>query len=211
MARETVGQISIFDFIKPSEPDIILHPGEHVYKVIKGDIIEYEVEDWTYTCGEHDRGYGLVYIDPENPNSEFHTYSRAWNSSFEGENQYIFRDRKEAEQKAKENLKRYEHILAEDIKPNKVVAYEFTYYGGKRIYFYAELSDGSVYRDSDGCFAHIGKAETEIATFNRGMKAKEEQLGITRLIDYKPKFKNMYECEDRNWKYAESGYGKWGI
>ena len=202
------GQMNIFDFMERDEPPILLEPGEHVFEVVKGTIYEYEVEDWTYTCGEddQDRGYGLIVIDPDKPDSNFHTYSRVWNSSLECKNPSFFRSKDEAMRKAADNLKQIKYILAGDIKPNKTVAYEFDYYGRKQIYFYAELPDGSVYRDSDGCVAHIGKAKTEIETFNRGMKAKEEQLGITRLTDYKPKFKDMYEANYCDWEYAEASF-----
>ena len=202
------GQMNIFDFIEKNEPPILLEPGEHIFEVVKGTIYEYEVEDWTYTCGEddQDRGYGLIVIDPDKPNSDFHTYSRVWNSSLECKDPSFFRNKDEAMQKAADSLKQIKYILAGDIKPNKVVAYEFNYYGRKQIYFYAELPDGSVYRDSDGCVAHIGKAEVEIETFNRGMKAKEEQIGITRLADYKPKFKDMCECKYKHWLYAEPSF-----
>jgi len=204
------GQMDIFDFIKKDEPEIILQPGEHIYKVLKGDIIEYEVEDWTYTCGEDDRGYGLIYIDLEDPDSDFHTYSRVWNSSFEGEGQYFFRDKKAAEHKVRENLKNIEHILAKDMKPVKVVAWELMSNGHKHVEWYAVLDNGLIYFDYGSIYKHIG-TEKEIKKFMKVIadnknRAKHSEF---ELFDYKPQFKNMFKCNDHDWVYAESRFGEW--
>lgn len=203
---ECTGQTSIFDFIKDLESEIKLHPGEHVWKVLKGDIFEYEVEDWTYTCGDGDRVYGLIYIDPEDPNSEFHTYSRAWNSAL-GES--IFKSIEDAKKKAAENLNKYEHILAADINPKRVVAYEIIANGYTSKAWYAELDDNLFYFNYGSMYYHIGPEE-EIKEFNRKISSYKEltKYRSTReLKDFKPKFENMYKCNHDKWLYAGARYG----
>jgi hypothetical protein len=198
---ECTGQTSIFDFIQDnSEPEILLHPGEHVWKVILGDIFEYEVEDWTYRCGEGNRGYGLIYIDPEDPNSEFHTYSRAWNDTI-GVN--IFRTLEEAHIQAAKNLSTYEHILSDELKPVKVVAYEITYNGLTSVDWYADLGNGLVYFHYGSLYDHIGK-DKEIKSFERSLYKREvgRLEKPVEIKDYKPNFKNMYKCNHGDWIYT---------
>lgn len=197
------GQTSIFDFLENPEPPVLLKPGQRVYKVIKGDIQEYEVEDWTYTCGESDRGYGLIFIDPDHPDRNFHTYGRAWNSTL---NIRIFQTLEEAEKKAAENLKHYDHILAADMKPKRVVAYKITRNSLTSVDFYAELDDYLIYFKYASTYDHIGTAK-EIQEFERHLeKGIATNYQREELTDYTPKFKNMYRCDHDRWLYASAGY-----
>ena len=62
------GQISLMDmmnfFTQPDEkePSVLLSEGQHVYKVIRGDVEEHIVTGETWTCGENNRGYRLKRI-----------------------------------------------------------------------------------------------------------------------------------------------------
>lgn len=197
---ECTGQTSIFDFIQDnSEPEILLHPGEHVWKVILGDIFEYEVEDWTYLCGENDRGYGL--IDLENSTENLHTYSRAWNSSIDVD---TFRTIEEAHIQAAKNLKVYTHILSSDMKPKKVVAYKTEYRGFENVNWYADLGDGLIYFKYGSLYDHIGLKD-EIEQFEKKLYENKGNISWyepVKLEDYNPDFKNMYRCNNKDWIYA---------
>lgn len=186
------GQMSIFDFMERDEPAILLKPGEHVWEVLVGDAFEYEVEDWTYLCGEKDRGYGL--IDLESSNGNFHTYSRAWNSTI---GVTIFKTFEEAMVEAKKNLEKVEHILAEDMNPKKVVAFTSNRWRTEYVEWYAELGDGLFYYHYGSMYDHIG-SEKEIRKF----KEKLCECEGVEVKDYHPTFKNMYKVDDKEWLYA---------
>lgn len=203
---ECTGQTSIFDFIQDnSEPEILLHPGEHVWKVILGDIFEYEVEDWTYLCGKNDRGYGL--IDLENSTKQFHTYSRAWNSTI---GSTVFKNVKDAKHKAEENLSVYEHILVKDMNIKDIVAYEVTTLTRTHTYWYGKLKNGIFYFHYGSTYDHIGN-EKEIHEFERSLfsgKRYDNYKEPVKLHSYEPSLKNMYKCNNHDkWLYAEAKYG----
>lgn len=206
---ECEGQTDIFDFIKEPEPEILLAPGEHVWKVVRGDILEYEVEDWTYTCGKEkeNRGYGLIYIDPEKPDSDVRTYSRAWNTTI---GNTVFKSIDEAKKKAAENMKIYEHILASDMHPKKIVAYEIIANGHRNVEWYAELDNDLIYFNYGCMYCHIG-TKKEIKEFDKKISSYKELTqyrSMRELKDFEPRFENMYKCKDHeNWLYAGARYG----
>lgn len=193
------GQMSIFDFMERDEPAILLKPGEHVWEVLVGDTFEYEVEDWTYLCGEKDRGYGL--IDLESSNGDFHTYSRAWNSTI---GVTIFKTFEEAMVEAKKNLEKVEHILAEDMVPKKVIAFTSNRWRTEYVEWYAELGDGLFYYRYGSMYDHIG-SEKEIRKF----KEKLCECEGVEVKDYHPTFKNMYKVDDKGWLYAGAKFFKY--
>lgn len=55
------GQMSIFDLLRKEEPKspILLHPGDKVYLVVRGDIEEHTVLNRTWELSGGDRGYDL--------------------------------------------------------------------------------------------------------------------------------------------------------
>lgn len=190
-------QMSIFDFRAEEDiPPILLKPGDHVWKVVIGDIFEYEVEDWTYLCGENDRGYGL--IDLECSTKDFHTYSRAWNSII---GVTIFKTFEEAFLKAKKNMEEVEHILAENMKPKKVVAFTSPRWRTEATDWYAELGDGLFYYHYGSMYDHIG-SEKELRKFKKEFCERE---GV-EVKDYHPTFKNMYKVKNQEWLYAGAKY-----
>ncbi len=199
---ECEGQMTIADYLS-GEPEILLKAGEHVWKVVLGDIFEYEVEDWTYLCGKGDRGYGL--IDIESSTKDFHTYSRAWNSSLGASD---FKCREDAERLAAQNLKKCEHILAKNMNAERIVAYQVEYRGHDHVDWYAELGNGLIYYQYGSMYDHIG-TEKEIENFERKLYENRGNISWNepvRLEDYQPNFKNMYKCKKENWLYAGAKY-----
>lgn len=57
------GQISIMDLLAPvirtAEIPCLLHEGQTVYKVVRGDVETHTVQKRTWTCGGNNRGYDL--------------------------------------------------------------------------------------------------------------------------------------------------------
>jgi len=190
------GQMSIFDLLRKEEPKspILLHPGDKVYLVVRGDIEEHTVLNRTWGLSGGDRGYDL-------------DSWQTWNSKI---GRTTFTSYEDAEKAASEYIatNATDVILAKDIKPVKVVAYSYIFYEREIIYFYAILDDGTVYRHSDGTYDHISKdAEYEINYFEERMNMTKDRTDITILEDYKPTFKNMYKIDKKdNWLYAAARY-----
>ena len=191
------GQMNLFEWLHQQamplqeESPILLHPGDKVYLVVRGDIEEHTVLNRTWELSGSDRGYDL-------------DHWTTWNSKI---GRTTFTSYKDAKKAANEYIttNATDVILAKDIKPVKVVAYSYIYYEHEIIYFYAILEDGTVYRHSDGIYEHIGKdAKYEINYFEERMNMKKD---ITILEDYKPTFNNMYKVDKNdNWLYAAARY-----
>nr|DAN90415.1 MAG TPA: hypothetical protein [Bacteriophage sp.] len=188
------GQISIMDLLAPvirtAEIPCLLHEGQTVYKVVRGDVETHTVQKRTWTCGGNNRGYDL-------------DGDVTWNSQI---GKIIFTSREPAERVAQEYLAEYEHILAENIRATGVIAYRYEYRGREIVQSYSILEDGTFYFKYGSMYEHIGK-EVEIKKFE-----EERQHCIERndtyavLENYKPQYKNMYKCGHSSWVYAEARY-----
>lgn len=200
--KDIVGQISLTDLMdffasqsKPEEPQIMLHEGQKVYKVIRGDVEEHIVTGESWICGENERGYRLKRVAG--------CWDVTWNRSI-GVN--VFTDLQEANAKAHEYIAENDCLLSGDIKAKEVVAYKYVYDGREIIRFYAVLDDDSVYYDYGSMYDHIGTNE-EIKKFKNEMNEnRKRQSGYKEISDYKPVFSNMYKCKYGTWKYAEARY-----
>ena len=119
------GQISIMDLLAPvirtAEIPCLLHEGQTVYKVVRGDVETHTVQKRTWTCGGNNRGYDL-------------DGDVTWNSQI---GKIIFTSREPAERVAQEYLAEYEHILAENIRATGVIAYRYEYRGREIVQSYS--------------------------------------------------------------------------
>lgn len=201
--KDIVGQISLTDLfnfmspqVKKEEPPILLHEGQKVYKVVRGDVEEHIVTGKkSWVCGENNRGYWLKKISG--------CWDVTWNSSI-GVN--VFTDLQEANAKALEYIAENDCILSGEIKAKEVVAYKYVYDGREIRRFYAVLDDGSVYYDYGSMYAHIG-TEKEIKEFEiEKVDNRKRHSDYEEITDYKPVFANMYKCKYGTWKYAEARY-----
>lgn len=195
------GQISLMDmmnfFTQPDEkePPVLLSEGQHVYKVVRGDIEEHIVTGETWTCGEGNRGYRLQRVGG--------CYDCTWNTQID--DSVVFTDRMRAEHDAEKYLSENEHIIGENIKAKKVVAYRYIYNEREIINFYAALENGDVYFHYGSMYEHIGKSK-EIDKFEEDRNKHIESDGYMDLDCYKPEFANMYKCKHDSWIYAEARY-----
>lgn len=202
--KDIVGQISLTDlmnFISPqpkaSEPPILLHQGQKIYKVVRGDVEECIVADEkSWICGENNRGYRLKRLSG--------CWDVIWNRSI-GLN--AFTDFQEANAKAKQYIAENDCIIGGDIKPKYVAAYKYLYDGREIINFYAILDDDTVYYHYGSKFEHIGTVN-EIKLFekdrNVDMKCHD---GYEEIPGYQPVFANMYKCNGHDtWIYAAARY-----
>lgn len=199
--KQIDGQISLtdlFDLMPPQtktmEPPILLHEGQKVYKVVRGDVEECIVTGRSWVCLETDRGYTLKQIGG--------CWDTAWNSSI-GEN--LFTDPKEASEKAEHYLIENDHIRADDIKAKEVFAYKYLYNDREITRFYAVLEDDTVYYKYGSMYEHIGTMK-EMSEFKKDMHNDRKRDGYEEIADYLPVFANMYKCRHNTWLYAAARY-----
>lgn len=200
--KDIEGQISLtdlFELISPQqkfdEPPILLHEGQRVYKVVRGDVEEHIVTGESWTCGEENRGYRLKRVGG--------CWDCTWNTQIN--NRVVFTDRIRADQEANKYLSENEHILAKDIRATNVVAYRYKYNDNEFVDFYAVLKNGDVYYHYGSMYEHIGDKK-EIKSFE---KKKHECMGrnvCEEIEDYQPVFHNMYKRKNEKWKYAAARY-----
>lgn len=187
------GQLSLMDLLNPiaidNKPPILLQEGQTVYKVVRGDVETYVVQNRTWTCGKNERGYDL-------------DGGVMWNHQLD---KVVFTLREPAEQVAQKYLAEYEHILAEDIKAAEVVAYRYECYGREVIQSYSILENGTFYFKYGSMYEHIGN-KTEIKKFEEGRQCCKRNDNYAVLKNYEPQYKNMYKCEHSSWMYAEARY-----
>ncbi len=191
------GQMNLFEWLHQQamplqeESPILLHPGDKVYLVVRGDIEEHTVLDRTWELSGGDRGYDL-------------DHDMTWNCRI---GKTTFTDFKDAEKVANEYIAANDVILAKDIKTVKVVAYSHAGYEDDVINYYAILENGNIYYSYGCIYEHIG-TDTEIKKFEVGMANDiKNHKDITILEDYKPTFKNMYKVDKKdNWLYAAARY-----
>lgn len=193
------GQMNLFEWLHQQamplqeESPILLHPGDKVYLVVRGDIEEHTVLDRTWSLSGGNRGYDL-------------DHWQTWNSKI---GKTTFTCYEDAEKTANEYIAANENdvILAKDIKPVKVVAYSYAGYEDDVIDYYAILEDGNIYYSYGSMYEHIG-TDAEIKKFEQGMaESIKNHKNITILEDYKPTFKNMYKVDKKDsWLYAAARY-----
>lgn len=200
--KDIEGQISLTDLfnfmspqVKKEEPPILLHEGQRVYKVVRGDVEEHIVTGESWTCGESNRGYRLKRVGG--------CWDCTWNSSI-GLN--VFTDLREAQEKAEQYIRDNDCIRAEDINAKDVVAYKYLYHGCEVINFYAVLDDNTVYYYYGSMYEHIGNKK-EINRFEQDRNAREKNnVGYEEISNYQPVFANMYKCNHDTWIYAAARY-----
>ena len=192
------GQLSLLDMLEqtlpPTEPPVLLVPGEIVYKVVLGDIEQSVVTPETWLCGRDNRGYRL---------KKENCWDVTWNTQI---NKVVFTTPEPAMQVAGQYLKENEHILAKDICATKVEAYQCEYDSRTINNFYALLENGTVYFHYGSMYEHIG-CQKEINSFEENRKRHVNSNGYIELTDYKPKYSNMYKFQSsNNWLYAAARY-----
>lgn len=200
--KDIVGQISLTDLfnfmspqVKKEEPPILLHEGQKVYKVVRGDVEEHIVTgEKSWVCGENNRGYRLKRISG--------CWDVTWNRSI-GVN--VFTDLQEANVKAEKYIAENDCILAGNIKAKAVVAYRYLYDGREIIQYYAVLDDEAVYFHYASQYRHIGKKK-EIIQFEKDREKNRKREEYEEIEDYQPVFANMYKCKNDSWIYAEAKY-----
>lgn len=193
------GQMNLFEWLHQQamplqeESPILLHPGDKVYLVVRGDIEEQTVLDRTWELSGGDRGYDL-------------DHWQTWNSKI---GKTTFTSFEDAEKAANEYIAANANdvILAKDIKSVKVVAYSYAGYEDDVIDYYAILESGNIYYNYGCLYEHIG-TDIEIKKFEENMANNiKNHKDINILEDYKPTFKNMYKVDKKdNWLYAAARY-----
>lgn len=193
------GQMNLFEWLHQQamplqeESPILLHPGDKVYLVVRGDIEEHTVINRTWELAGGDRGYDL-------------DSWQTWNSKI---GRTTFTSYEDAEKAANEYIATNvsDVILAKDIKPVKVVAYSYAGYEDDVIDYYAILEDGNIYYRYGSLYEHIG-TDIEIKKFEKDMADTiKNHKDIIILEDYNPIFKNMYKVDNKdNWLYAAARY-----
>jgi len=205
-------QMSIFDFINPkTEPPILLLKGQIAYKVVRGEVEEFEVYDEkSWLCGEEnqERGYRLK--------KDF-GYDCTWNGNIEVD---VFTEKESAILKAQEYIKTHDVILSESIKAVEVKAYSYVRDCDNREMksFYAIIPDGKAYIKQFMSYEHIidyGSVENARKELKKTFcKQQEFEYCNPQEIDYTPTFKNMYLCNKKadwvKWNYAEARYSGCG-
>lgn len=197
--RGVAGQISLFGYMltnkETADPPILLHEGQKVYKVIRGDVEESIVTgEKSWICGENNRGYRLKRCAGG--------WDVTWNNSI-GIN--TFTNLQEAKEKANNYLAKNNCILAENIKAKEVVAYRYLYDGREIIQYYAVLDDEAVYFHYASQYRHIGKKK-EIIQFEKDREKNRKREEYEEIEYYQPVFANMYKCKNDSWIYAEAKY-----
>ena len=203
--KDIVGQISLTDLMdffasqpKPEEPQIMLHEGQKVYKVVRGDVEEHIVTGESWICGENERGYRLKRVAG--------CWDVTWNSSV---GVYVFTDLQKANAKAEQYIAENDCILADNIIAKEVVAFRYLYDGRENISFYAILEDDTVYFHYGSTYEHIGKKD-EISKFESERNKSVKREGYEEIADYHAVFHNMYKCTDNEWIYAAARYQYFG-
>lgn len=198
------GQINLLDYIDANmdihipksnnEPPILLHHGDIVYVVIKGDVEEYYVYDEkSWLCGEGERGYRLK--------QHCGGYDCCWNKSI---GVSVFKKYEDAIEKANEYIENSNCMKSSEIIAEKTVAFKYkrSVDDKELIAFYADIGNGLLYIKDFITYHHI--CENELSVIKEFMKQDRMKEAIE--IEYKPTFKNMYPVKDKNdtWKYCEA-------
>ena len=206
------GNASKFKFTEKAcaatlEPPILLEKGQKIYKVVRGEVEEFEVYDEkSWLCGEEkqERGYRLK--------KDF-GYDCTWNKSIGID---VFIEKENAMLKAQEYISTHDVILSESITAIEAKTYSYIRNCDSREMksFYAILKDGKAYIKNFMTYEHIidfGSVENARKELRKAFyKQQEFEYYNLQEIDYSPTFKNMYLCNKKadfvKWNYAEARY-----
>lgn len=198
---ECNGQMSIEDYLKENEPNCIncvLNPGQVAYEAYKGEVKEHTVLDEKWYI-EHLETYGnRTKVDGH--------YGIVFNSEIDVK---VFSERKQAEELAEKYLQSHDVIRLTDIHPAKTVAYSFYDELLERdsIAFYSELDNGMLYVKEFKTYEHLMLEKHKKKAIKQFMEQQEFHYNHPQLIEYSPKFKNMYCIHaEYDWDYAEAGH-----
>lgn len=205
---DIVGQIDLWSFFntiapqKNGEPPILLKEGNHIYKVVKGDVREFVVEHHSFICGDNkdNRGYFLTEINNVN------CHDTVWNSDIE---KTIFFNKEKAEKKAEEYLKSHDVVLVKDMNILDTVAFSYIRACDERemIAFYCELDNGMLYMKEFMTYASLHLKEHKGRAIKKFMEQDEFKYYNPRQIQYVPKLKNMYRIKTKyDWDYSEASH-----
>lgn len=194
--------MSIEDYLKENEPNCIncvLNPGQVVYETYKGEVKEHTVLDEKWYI-EHLETYGnRTKVDGH--------YGVVLDSDIGTK---VFLKRKQADELAEKYLQSHNVIRSEDIHPIKTVAYSFYNELLERdtIAFYSELDNGMLYIKEFMTYEHLVLEKNKKKAIKRFMDQHEFQHNDPQLIEYEPKFKNMYRINilRYDWDYAEADH-----
>jgi len=197
-----VGQLSLFDYFKSEEEEILLYDllpvGTKVWRVVKADILEYEIIDECWQIGDN-----VIY--------RLQKDSGFWTLPSDRIGTEFFLARSEAENIVSKYKGTY--IRAENIIPveQKCFAYIRPCDGRQMKSFYAILPDGKVYIKEFYTYEHmkdygnIDKARKQMLKFVE--KQRDFEYNNVEEIEQDVIFKNMYLCgENDTWDYAEACY-----
>lgn len=198
---ECFGQMSIEDYLEQNEPEYVermLNPGQVVYEAYKGEVKEHTVLDEKWYI-EHLETYGnRTKVDGH--------YGIVFDNEIDVK---VFSERKQAEELAEKYLQSHDVIRSEDMHPIKTVAYSFynEILGRDSIAFYSELDNGMLYVKEFITYEHLMLEKHKKKAIKQFMEQQEFHYNNPQLIEYSPKFKNMYCIHmEYDWDYAEDGH-----
>lgn len=193
------GQISIFDILQEPKGDmqIMMYIGQEIFTVVRGDVLRWIVYDnKPWDCGGYDVGYRLQSKDGCG-------YNCTWNHSIGKD---TFFEYEQAIEIAETYLNSHDVLRKEKIIAEETMAYRYVRgIDGREITtFYSKIGNGLLYVDDFMTFEHIvADSKESITDFMNQLEYYGEDI---EKIDYFPQFKNMYPCNNKPWKYAESRY-----
>ena len=193
--------MSIDDYLDQNESKYVermLNPGQVIYETYKGDVKEHTVLDENWYV-EHLNTYG-------NRTKVDNHYGVVFDSDIDVT---VFSERKQAEELAEKYLQSHDVIRSTNIHAAKTVAYYFydELLGRDSIAFYSELDNGMLYVKEFKTYEHLMLEKHKKKAIKQFMEQQEFHYNAPQLIEYKPKFKNMYRIHmEYDWDYAEAGH-----
>lgn len=201
-------QISLFEiaeeeYRKNAEKTIpiLLHPGDVVYFLYKGDIKTGVVTDeksWLHSDNQ-DRGYSV--------SLEKGGYDCAHNSTL---GVSAFTKLEDAEMAANAYIETHEVLLASEMQLSNIQAYGYIRDCDERemVAYMGELGNGLLYVKGFLTYVHIVKdTPTARKVFEHEIKCEKKYNPDLNSTDFVPKLKNMYPCKEQGiWIYAEARY-----
>lgn len=199
--KEDKNQLSIFDFFKEEKPAVLYHKGDILFQQFKGNVEKYIVtgETWLYRDGEC-RGYCL-----QHENGRYNTVT---NESTEFYHTY-----EDAKKAAQDWLMGKDIIYPEQIQFVSVEAYQYVRECDNRIMtaFLGVMKNGDLYIKNFYTYHHIVKDNKKVRkNFQEEIEqyASYSNCNVKKLENFVPNVKLMYRCKkDKDWNYAEAGYG----
>lgn len=180
---------------------LLMHPGDVVYFVHKGDIKTGVVTDeksWLHS-GNKDRGYSV--------SLEEGGYDCAHNSTL---GVSAFTKLEDAERAANAYIETHEVLLASEMRLSNIQAYGYIRDCDEReiVAYMGELGNGLLYVKGFLTYVHIVK-DTPAArkVFEHEIKCEEKYHPNLSATNFVPELKNMYPCKEQGlWLYAEAEY-----